>query len=204
MRNKTYEKAVFAHPFTAAYWKCAFGELGSVKTLVLAALFVALRMAVKALKIPVGDNLSIFLTFIPNAVGAYLCGPVVGFLSGAVCDTLSFIIAPSGPYNPAFMFVEALGSFLFALPLYRSRVSAARLFLSRFLVVGICNLVLTPFFLAVMYGSKSFAALFSTRVVKNVVCYPIESLILCIVFAALVPVMKRAKVCAWIPGDRLK
>lgn len=202
--TQTAQKSqTFLTPFTPAYWKCSIGELASLKSLVLAALFIALRMAIKSFKIPLpfGDNLNIFFTFTVNALGSYIYGPVVGFLSGCVCDTLSYVIAPSGPYNIAFMFVEGLGSFLFGVVLYRAKISAVRLFLSKFFVSLICNVFLTPVFLSTMYGKKTVIALMIPRIWKNLTLLPFEGIILCIIFGAMLPILYRAKALPWLKKE---
>ena len=200
--NGKGEKELFVLPFSKTYWKLSFSELKSLKMLIIAAIFIALRIAIKAVKIPVGDNLNVFFTFGVNALGSYIYGPVVGFLSGAVCDVLSWLIAPSSPFNPAFTLVEALGSFIFALVLYRTKVSVLRLFLSKFFVSLICNVLLTPIFLSMMYG-KGVLVYLVPRITKNLILLPIETAILVLVFTAMLPVLKRAKVITWIHDKML-
>ena len=184
--NTAYPEQIFQTPFSAAYWRTAVSELKEPKMLVLAALFIALRMAIKGFKIPIADNMSVFFTFVVNALGSFIYGPVVGFVSGAVCDTLSFIIKPSGPYNPAFMLIEGLGSFLYGVILYRSRVSVVRLFLS------------------LMYSNgKTMFAYFVTRLPKNIIMLPVETLLLVITFSVMLPVLSRMRIFPWLRQDRL-
>ena len=45
---------LFPTPFSRKYWECASAEMKSTRILVIAALLTALRIAVKALTIPVG------------------------------------------------------------------------------------------------------------------------------------------------------
>lgn len=202
--NTAYPEQIFHTPFSAAYWRTAVSELKEPKMLVLAALFIALRMAIKGFKIPIADNMSVFFTFVVNALGSFIYGPVVGFVSGAVCDTLSFIIKPSGPYNPAFMLIEGLGSFLYGVILYRSRVSVVRLFLSKLSVSVLCNLFLTPLFLSLMYSNgKTMFAYFVTRLPKNIIMLPIETLLLVITFSVMLPVLSRMRSFPWLRQDRL-
>ncbi len=198
IQNPVSPEQTFRTPFSAAFWKSAFGELKKPKMLVLAALFIALRMAVKGFKIPVADNMSIFFTFVVNALGSFLYGPVVGFLSGAVCDTLSYILKPSGPYNPAFMLVEGLGSFLFGVFLYRSRVSVVRLFFCKFSVNLLCNILLTPLFLSMMYGEKTMFAYMVTRIPKNLILLPFETALLAVTFGVMLPVLSRTRTVPWL------
>lgn len=205
MQTQTYSKTeLFRTPFSKAFWKSAVSELKSPKMLVLAALFIALRIAIKSFKIPVYENTSIFFTFLVNALGSYIYGPVVGFVSGAVCDTVTYLLKPSGPYNPAFMLVEGLGSFLFGVCLYRSRVSVLRLFLSKLSVNVICNILLTPFFLSTMYGNgKTVLAYMLPRLPKNIFLLPIETVMLVLTFSVMLPILKRTRVISWLKKTTL-
>lgn len=199
--RSTHNPRLFRTPFSKDYWMCAFGELRDPKMLTLAALFIALRMVIKTLKIPVNDTMNVYFTFAINALGSYIYGPAVGFVSGAACDTISFLIKPSGPYNPAFMLIEALGSFLYGIFLYRSRVSIVRLFLSKFSVSLICNIFLTPLFLSLMYGNKSLSALMASRILKNAIMLPIETAVLAVLFAVMLPMLHRVKAVPWISSS---
>lgn len=202
--TKNQSPETFRSPFSKRFWKSAVTELGDVRMLVLAALFVALRIAIKSIKIPVTENMSVFFTFLVNALGSYIYGPIVGFVSGAVCDTVTFLIKPSGPYNPAFMLVEGLGSFLFGVCLYRARISVWRLFLSKLSVNLICNILLTPIFLASMYGNgKTVFAYMSTRIPKNLLLLPIETAMLVVTFSVMLPILKRTRVIPWLTDDRV-
>ena len=123
----------FKTPFSAAYWKTAAGELKKPRMIVIAALIVAVRVALKSISIPVGDNLSITVGFFANALGSAIYGPIVAALSGAVSDVLGYILTSfksPGPFFPPFTFVEMLGSFLFAIFLYRAKLTPMRAFLS--------------------------------------------------------------------------
>lgn len=199
--RSTHNPRLFRTPFSKDYWMCAFGELRDPKMLTLAALFIALRMVIKTLKIPVNDTMNVYFTFAVNALGSYIYGPAVGFVSGAACDTISFLIKPSGPYNPAFMLIEALGSFLYGIFLYRSRVSIVRLFLSKFSVSLICNIFLTPLFLLPYISDKSLSALMASRILKNAIMLPIETAVLAVLFAVMLPMLHRVKAVPWISSS---
>ena len=86
--KKSYHRKYFRTPFSAAYWEQAFSELKNTRALVFAALILALRIAMKPLKIPIAADVNITFGFIFNALGSMVYGPVVALLSGAVSDTL--------------------------------------------------------------------------------------------------------------------
>jgi len=174
--------------FEKEFWRAAFAELKNVRSIVLCALFVALRIAVKSLRIPIVPG-TVYVTFdfIVNSLGAMIYGPLLGLLGGAVSDTVGALVFPTGPYFFPYIFVEMTSAFLFGLFFYRAHLSATRVILARFSVSVVCNLLMTP---AIMLWQKSLLgeqyAFFSlARVIKNVALLPLESVILVIFLGAI-------------------
>ena len=188
MQTNTNKK-LFKTPFCAEYWRLAFAELKNPRSIVFAALILALRIAVKPLSIHISGDLTEGIGFIINAFGSMVYGPVVALLSGALSDTLGFLVFPSGIYFPAYMITEMAGSFIFALFLYRADISIPRLILCRFCICFFVN-VLLAYPIHVWYYSVALGKDYSIawiRVVKNIVLFPIESVILAVIFRSLVP-----------------
>ncbi len=180
--------------FSRAYWKMAAEELKKPKTIVLAAIMIALRVVIKSFFIPVGENLSIYFGFFVNALGAMSFGPVVAVIAAAITDTLGCIFAPQGPYFFPFIFVEILGSLIFALMLYRQKLSSTRVILSRFSVSFFCNVILNPallvWYMDIFYG-KAYTFFTLPRTVKNLILFPLESLALILFLNALLPALSK-------------
>lgn len=188
------EQQQFSTPFSRAYWRCAVCEFKDLRMLVFAALVIALRVASKALKIPVGPDLFITIGFFVNALGSMCYGPIVALAAGAVSDTLGCLLFPTGAYYFPFIFVEMMGSFLFAIFLYRARLTSMRVILSRFSVSLICNLILNPILLYYYYQfvlGKSYTLLSLPRVIKNLALFPIESLLLIVFLNVMAPITNR-------------
>ncbi len=192
----------FKTPFSRAYWQCAFSELKKPRMIVLAALIVALRVALKSVSIPVGESLNITVGFFANALGAMLYGPVVAALSGMVSDLLGCLLFPSGPFFPPFTLVEMLGSLLFALWLYRVRLTPLRVFASKLSVNVICNILLTPIFLSWMYG-KAVTIYLIPRIAKNLCIFPIEGVLLTLFLDLVIPILQKMGIETGIQ-DKLK
>ncbi len=180
----------FKTPFSRKYWRCAFSELKKPRMIVLAALIVALRVALKSVSIPVGESLNITVGFFANALGAMLYGPVVAALSGMVSDLLGCLLFPKGAFFPPFTLVEMLGSFLFALWLYRAHLTPLRVFASKLSVNLICNILLTPVFLSWMYG-KAVTVYLIPRIAKNLCIFPIEGVLLTLFLDVMIPVLQK-------------
>jgi len=192
MQNNT-GRQLFKTPFCAEYWRLAFAELKNPRSLVFAALILALRIAVKPLSIHIAGDLTEGIGFIINAFGSMVYGPVVALLSGALSDTLGYLVFPSGVYFPAYMITEMAGSFVFALFLYRAEISIPRLILCRFCICFFVN-VLLAYPIHVWYYSVALGKDYSIawiRIVKNIVLFPVESVILAVVFRNLVPPFRK-------------
>ena len=194
MLKTTYQRKYFRTPFCAEYWRQAFSELKNTRTLVFAALILALRIAMKPLKIPITADVNVTFGFIVNALGAMVYGPVVALLSGALSDTLGYLVAPSGIYYFPFIFLEMAGSLIFALFLYSTDITPTRLILSKFCVNLFVNILLNEPIMVRYYQlflTSVYQPFVLVRIVKNIVMLPIEGLILMIVFRALIPALSR-------------
>ncbi len=179
----------FSSPFSRAYWQSASKDLKNTKMLVLAALLVAIRVAVKSVRIPIMEDLYIAIGFLPNALGSMLYGPYVAILTGVISDTLGALLFPVGAYFPPFMLVEISASLLFALFLYRAPLRLWRIAMSKFSVNLLCNIILTPLFLAWMSGKAAILTSLP-RIVKNVLLFPLETLLLVVFLGAMLPILK--------------
>lgn len=183
-------RKLFGTPFCRAYWAQAFSEVKDPRMLVFAALIIALRVALKAVKIPIAPSVEINTAFIVNAFGAMVYGPVVAMMGAAISDTLGVILVPSGPYFFPFIFTEMAGSLIFALFLYRTEVSILRLVLSRFCICFFVNIVMTePIMIRYyqLFMTTQYAPFQAVRIVKNMMLFPVEAVILAVVFRGLIP-----------------
>ena len=184
---------LFDNPFRKEYWKQAASELKNTKTLIFAALMIALRIALKSVSIYVAADLRISIEFLVNALGAMVFGPVVAIAGAAVSDTLGALLFPSGPYFFLFIFTEIAGSLVFALFFYRTKISVTKVIMSRFCTNFFVNIVLQTPIMALYYQmmlGKTYKILNLPRMIKNLVLFPIESLLLVLFLRALIPALK--------------
>ena len=194
--------ALYKTPFSRAYWRDAAAEMSSTKMLVITALLTAMRIALKPLAIPIAANLSIQTATLATALGAMIYGPVVAIPAAIISDTIGFIIYPTGDYFLPFVLTEIAGTMIYALFLYRAKVSTTRVMLARFSICLFVNVVLQQFIYAwyYMYMGNPESAINSimgimttTRIIKNLVCFPIETVVLTLFLKVLLPVTQRAK-----------
>ena len=194
--------ATYPNPFSKAYWLDAASELKSTKMLVITALMIALRVALKPLAIPLGPQLSIQTAMLATALGAMIFGPVVAIPAAMVSDTVGFMIYPTGDYFLPFMLTEIASTMLYALFLYRAKVTPTRVMLSRFCICFFVNVVLQQFIYAWWYvyignpeeAKESILGIMTlSRILKNVAMFPIESVVLTLFLKVLLPVTQRMK-----------
>ena len=95
-----------------------------------------------------------------------LYGPLVGGAVGAVADTLGFIVSPNGSFFPGFTLSAFIMGFIYGIFLYKKPVNAKRILLVEAFVMILCNLILTPFWLNMLYGTSLIAL---PRIIRNVI-----------------------------------
>lgn len=199
MPNQT----LFPHPFSKAYWKTAAAELKSTKMLVITALMIALRVALKPLQIPLGNpQLAIQTAMLATALGAMIFGPVMAIPAAIISDTIGFMIFPNGEYFLPFILTEIASTLIYALCLYRTKISAGRVILARFLICFFVNMILQTVIIAWQYtymgnpesAKNQILGIFNiSRLFKNLFFFPIESVVMTLFLKVLVPVTYRAK-----------
>ena len=199
---------LYAHPFCLDYWRDAMAEFRDVRVLVFAALMIALRVATKPFQIPIGPSLNINLVqMIVNAVGAMTFGPVVAAAAAAVTDVVGYLVFPDGPYFFPFIFTEIAGSVIFALFLYRADISLRRVILCRFCMVFLVNIVLQSPIMLLYYRmilGKEYTLINGTRIIKNLLLFPAESVLLTLLLRSVVPPLHRLKfIVSRVDGLRL-
>ena len=210
MSTNQKSTALYPHPFSAAYWRDAAAEVKDTKMLVITALMVALRIVLKPLAIPLGPQLSIQTAMLATALGAMIFGPVLAIPAAIISDTIGFMIFPTGDYFLPFVLTEIASTMIYALCLYRSKVTPVRVMLSRFFICFFVNVILQQVIFAWQYvymgnpeeASEQIQGIFAVaRVFKNLCFFPVESVVLTLFLKFLLPVTKRAKVTYCADAD---
>ena len=200
--SNTVSTTLYPHPFSKAYWRDAAAELKSTRMLVITALMIALRVALKPLAIPLGPQLSIQTAMLATALGAMIFGPVVAIPAAMISDTIGFLIFPTGDYFLPFMLTEIASTMLYALCLYRAKPTALRVTLSRFFICFFVNVILQQVIFAWQYlymgnPEKAMDTVLGitgiARIFKNLCFFPVESVVLTLFLKLLMPAVQRAK-----------
>ena len=192
--------ALYSSPFCKAYWKDAAAELKDVKMLVITALMIALRIALKPFAIYIGPQMAIQTATLATALGAMIFGPVLAIPAAMISDTVGFMIFPTGDYFLPFMLTEIASTLFYALCLYRAKPSATRVMIARFLICFVVNVVLQQLVFAWQYTymgnpDKAKDAIMGittiARIFKNLFFFPIETVVITLFLKVLIPVTSR-------------
>ena len=202
MAKQTKSRTLYPHPFSRAYWADAAAELKDIKMLVVTALMIALRIALKPFAIYIGPQMAIQTATLATALGAMIYGPVVAIPAAIVSDTIGFMIFPTGDYFLPFMLTEIASTMIYALCLYRAKPSATRVMIARFLICFFVNVILQQVIFAWQYtymgnpekAKDSIMGIMGVaRIFKNLFFFPIESVVITLFLKVLVPITARAK-----------
>ena len=202
MATRQKSTALYPHPFSKAYWRDAAAELKDIKMLVITALMIALRIALKPFAIYIGPQMAIQTATLATALGAMIFGPVVAIPAAMISDTIGFMIFPTGDYFLPFMLTEIASTMIYALCFYRAKPSASRVMIARFLICSLVNVVLQQLIFAWQYtymgnpdkAKDSIMGIMGmARIFKNLFFFPIETVVITLFLKVLVPVTTRAK-----------
>ena len=190
--------SLFRTPFSLAYWRVAAQELKKPKSVILAALFMALNMTISSYFIPLGDlSLRIYFTFFVKAVGCMIYGPVVGMISGGAGDLLGYFLHPVGGFFPGYTLTSILSGLFYGVFFYRARLSVLRIFLCKLSINALINVGLGSLWNMIIYH-KGYYFYLAKSVVKNAALLPFEVVLLVLFTQAMIPILLRAKL---IPQD---
>lgn len=190
MYRSCADTRLFSTPFSAEYWRCAMDEMRNLRMLLLAALFIGVKIVISSFFIPVGDNLQIHFSFFIYSIGGMIYGPVVGLTSGFVGDILSFFIHPSGIFFPGYTLSEMLGCLIYGLFFYRTKITVTKIFFCKFSINFFINIGLGTLWSTILY-SKGYLYYLAKSVVKNTLLLPIEVILLVLLFQMMLPVLSK-------------
>ena len=161
------------------------------KRLCVIAVLIAMQIVLgRVAAINVGNYLKISFGFIPIAVCGILTGPFWTLLMASVCDILGALLFPTGAFYWGFTLVAAVGGLIYGLFLYQKKENLLRCMLCTLTVALICNILLNTVFLIqigamVGPGNEGFWTVMWTRVLKNLIQFPVNGAILFLVWKAL-------------------
>ena len=170
--------------FSPDYWKSAARQYTFLHIIAIVGVLIALDVAISTLFIPVGDNLRIKFDFLSRAV--------IGMVGGMIADLLGFALHPVGGFFPGYTLSAMLGSLVYALFFYRSKINVIRIVLAKLTVNLFINVLLGSVW-SVIIGKYGYLYYLTSSVIKNAIMLPIECVMLYLLFTALIPVLARMK-----------
>lgn len=196
--------SIYPHPFSKQYWRDALEDFRRPRTLTFAALMVAVCVALAYIpSIPITDGLRVTWGFLARALCAMVGGPITALVFAAVEDTLSFFLGGGGMYFPGYTLTTMTGCLIYALFLYRAKVTVVRIFLAK-LLTNLQNVFVGTLWASILAKNMGgYWVRVSTSAVKNALMLPIQTIMLVALFAALLPVLKRMNLISGESGGRL-
>ena len=110
--------------------------------------------------------------FLPVVVCAVLYGPWKAGAAHAVGDVIGAVLFPSGAFFPGFTLSAFLAGMIYGLFFYQKRLTPGRVFAASAVIMLVLNLGLGSLWISMLYG-KSFIALVSVRIIKELIAIPI-------------------------------
>lgn len=148
------------------------------RRLILCAMLIALQTALGILvSIPLGPSIRVTFGYIVVAISAVLLGPAPAAIGAMASDLLAFLLHPTGPFFPGFTLSAGLGGLTYGLMLYRRECTLWRVLAAKLIIDLLVNVVLNTLWLKILYGN-AFFALLPSRLLKNVIQYPVDVLLL--------------------------
>lgn len=145
-------------------------------------LLIAMYVLLNSLTINLSATLRISFAFAPMAVSCWLFGFWPNVLFAFAADFLGFLVHPDGVYMPFFALILLLKVVIYTYFFYgKDKISVLSIVLALFFADLLGNVLLNPLLLMVLY-KMPYWVLLTSRLLKNLICWPIESLVLWILF----------------------
>lgn len=173
----------------------SYREFRNVRTITTAAMFAAISVVLGYFTLVLGDYIKIGFSTIANQFVYYMFGPVVGAVFGGLLDILKYIIKPTGAFFPGFTLGAAIGGLIYGTFFYKKPLSLKRTLAAELTASIVCNMLLGTLWLTMLYG-KGFMALLPMRVLKNLIMWPINS----VLFYTIGKTLERAGVFRMLKG----
>lgn len=154
----------------------SYNEFKSVKALTAIGMFGAASLVLGYFTIAVGDYVKIGFSTLANQFVYFLFGPAVGGVFGGAMDILKYLMKPTGGYFPGFTLVPMIAGVIYGTLYYKKPISLWRILAAELLVSVFCNMLLGTYFLGIILG-KGFWMLFPLRALKNLIMWPINSML---------------------------
>ena len=173
-------------------------ELKSTRNLVICAMMAALSIILMSTtSFYITPHIKIGFSGLPNRLVDFMFGPVVGAIFGGVMDILKFLIKPDGGFFFGYTLTAIISGFIYGLFYYKLQIkkplktnatgrklvlvwvkanalSILLIFIANALIKILCNIGLNTLWNSMTTG-KAFLALLPTRIIKNLIQIPVDT-----------------------------
>lgn len=170
-----------------------FNYLKNTKFLTLLGMFIAIKIVMSSLYIPVSDNLRIYFSFLITALECSIFGPAIALISGFVTDIVGFYLFPSGQFFFGYTLSSMLSHLIYALWLYNRSITVVKLAFAKACVNLFVNILLGSLWSHIMFGKAYFYYL-ARSVIKNISLLPFEIILLVLFFNIVLPILIKKKI----------
>mgnify|MGYP001176403946 CR=1 FL=1 len=172
-------------------FRLSLKELKNVRSMVTIALLMALSIVLSTYTIRLGPMLEISFNYVAVSAISMLFGPVVNAVTAVISDVISSVVAPNGAFFFWFALNPVVSGIIFSAFFYHRKITLPKVIIAKLIDTLLVNMLMTPFWLYLMYGPGSLA-LTPERMLKNLVSFVPEFFIM---FAVLkvVEQIKRQK-----------
>jgi len=166
-------------------FKESLKALKTVRGIALSAILIAISCVLCFLKWGITLNVNITFFFLPVAVAALLLGPIPAMIVGGVSDILGAIITPTGPYFPGFTLNMIIVGLIYGIFYFKQKPKLWKIIVARLIIAVAVDLILTPFWLHLLYSTPLVWAFWVERFIKCAVVVPIEVVLMFMVNSAV-------------------
>ncbi len=116
----------------------------------------------------------------------------MGLAAGFAGDIIGYMLHPDGGFFFGYTVSSMLGSFLYGLCFYRTKITLPRIILAKTTINLFVNMGLGCLWSAMLYG-KGYLYYLAKSTVKNLLLLPLEVFLLFMMFAALRKIALRSR-----------
>lgn len=156
----------------------------NVKVITFLAIMGAVSVVLGYYTIAIGDFIKIGFSGLPNQIICHLFGPAVAGIFAGLMDIVKYLIKPTGAFFPGFTVSAVLGALIYGFAFWNQKITLLRVFLATLITALVVNVCCNTLWLSILYG-KGFLALLPTRILKQVIMVPIDSVITYLVLTRL-------------------
>ncbi len=154
--------------------------MSKLKKIILSGILLALLIVLNRF-VSIKTNLLVLsFSFIPVMMAAIWLGPKYTTLIAALGDFIGAILFPFGTYFPGFTLSAGLVGLIYGIFLYKkpeqeisNKQFIVKLIISNLLVLGVVEIFVVSIWLNMLYG-KAYFVIISTRVLAQVIMFPIR------------------------------